>query len=167
VAPSFASVSGQSVDIPMQVSLRLGGAYAFSLPSARLTVGLDGVLGFIPYETTDTHASTTSKLPGLLVTGAYMRDVAPAVAVGGGVGAGVVWWSGLGDNSVISPGVSVSGAIAMPTVEAQLRASWALRSDLFLVLAPTIIYSKPTSGLESAISALWRFDVNVGAGYRF
>ncbi len=168
VAPSFASVSGQPVEIPTQLSLRLGGAYAFPLPSARLTVGLDGVLSFIPYTMMDNSGSHTSNLPGLLATAAYLYDVTPTISIGGGVGAGVVWWTGLRENSVLTTGLtSLSGPFLMPTFEAELRATWALRSDLFLVLAPEIIYSKPMGGLDGAISALWRFDINVGAGYRF
>jgi hypothetical protein len=166
VAPSFTSVSGQDIDIPMQLAIRIGGAYAFPLPSAQLTVGLDGVLAFVPYQTTD-GGNGTSTLPGILATGAYMRDVAPKLSIGAGVGAGVIWWSGLGSSSVIAPSVSVAGAIAMPSVEAELRATFAVLPQLFVVLAPQVLYSKPTSGLEQDISALWRFNINVGAGYRF
>jgi hypothetical protein len=159
-------VSVPGFDLPVQVSVRIGGAYAFPLPSARLTVGVDGVLGFIPYDK-EMGGHVISKLPGLLVTAAYMRDITPTVSIGGGLGAGVVWWTGLGNTNPFSGELTVSGAIPMPTGQAELRGTWAFSPDLFVVLAPAIIYSKPTSGLEDAISAVWRFDFNVGAGYRF
>ena len=169
-APSFATVSGRDVAVPVMFAARLGGAYAFPLgESARVAVGVDGLLALLPYTTSDAMPrKSTSSLPGVLATARYVRDVAPNIAVGGGIGAGVVWWSGLGaGNPFADAGVVISGAIPMPTVEVGASGEYAIRPDLFVALSPRLVYSKTTRGLGDSLSALWRLDVNVGAGYRF
>jgi Tetratricopeptide repeat len=169
VAPSFATVGRASVELPVMFALRIGGAYSFLLPSARVNVALDGVFALLRYQTnTAAQADMTSTLPGFILSADYMRDVTSKLSVGGGVGFGVIWWTGLANgNPFVNPGTEVDGAIPMPTFEAELRATMDLRSDLFVILAPELLYSRATSGLSDSLSGLWRFDVNVGAGYRF
>lgn len=169
LAPSFATVRQGSVELPVMFAMRIGAARSFLLPSARLNLALEGVLALLPYQT-DTAAPTnaTSTLPGVLLSGHYMRDVGSRFSVGGGVGLGVIWWAGLGaGNPFVAPMTEVTGAIPMPTFEAEVRATMNVRSDLFVILAPQLLYSRATSGLSDSFSALWRFDVNMGAGYRF
>ncbi|HEX2658725.1 MAG TPA: tetratricopeptide repeat protein [Polyangia bacterium] len=166
--PAFASVSGPSVDLPVLFGARAGARYAFALPSARLTVGLDGVIAVLPYQAIGSTTKTNSSLPGVLARAEYLHDVAPRLSVGAGVGAGVTWWSGLGDgNPFADPNVMITGAIPMPTFQGGLRATFDLLPDVYAVLAPELTYSIPTKGLDSSVSSLVRIDVDVGVGYRF
>jgi tetratricopeptide (TPR) repeat protein len=168
-APSFAKVSGRTIDLPVLFALRIGGGYAFPLRSARLTVGVDGSLALLPYQTTDAAPSkSTSTLAGVLATARYLRELTPGMSVGGGLGVGVVWWSGLGArNPFADADIAVAGSIPMPTLQAGLQATFDLGGELFVVAAPELLYSKATSGLDQSLSGLWRFNANVGLGYRF
>jgi hypothetical protein len=167
LAPSFATVSGVAVDLPVLFALRVGGSYAFPMgPNARIVAGADGTLAVLPYSTdANPPAKSNSTLPGFLLSGRFMYDVLPWLSAGGGVGAGVLWWSGLGDGNPFD--VVTTGSIPMPTFEVQARGEASVTRELFVVLAPSLLYSKATSGLGAAVSGMWRFDVNVGAGYRF
>ena len=56
----------------------------------------------------------------------------------------------------------------MPTLQVGLRAEYALGGRFFLALSPELLLSKTTSeGLSQAVSSVRRFDIDVGAGYRF
>ena len=72
----------------------------------------------------------------------------------------------------------LSGTVALVTgasknigkgiaLEVGASGEYAIRPDLFVALSPRLVYSKTTRGLGDSLSALWRLDVNVGAGYRF
>ena len=168
VAPSFASVSGRPVDLPVLFALRAGARYAIALPSWRLTVGLDGVMAFLPYQADRATSKSNSTLPGVVARAEYLRELTPRLSAGAGVGAGVIWWSGLGDgNPFAGQDVMITGAIPMPTFQGGLRATFDLLPELYAVLAPELTYSLPTKGLDKSVSALVRVDVNLGVGYRF
>jgi hypothetical protein len=169
LGPSFGTVGRSSVEFPVMLAIRIGATYSFQLPSARLNVALDAMFARLPYQTnTATPADETSTLPGFLVSGHYMRDVSSRFSVGGGVGVGMIWWVGLGaGNPFVDSTTEVTGAIPMPTFEAEVRATMDVRPDLFVIVAPQLLSSLATSGLSDSFSALWRFDLNVGAGYRF
>ena len=85
------------------------------------------------------------------------------------LGAGVIWWAGLkAGNPFTVEAVAASGAIPMPTFQAGLRVDYLIGRGLFLELAPEFLVSETTSaGLSDSVSAVDRFDINIGAGYAF
>jgi hypothetical protein len=169
VGPSFASLSGRPVDMPVLLTARVGGSYVLRLPVGSLALGAEGLVALLPYTTTEaTPRESQSSLLGFLAAARLMRALTPKLTVGGGLGVGVLWWSGLGENNpFVDQDIDVNGAVPMPTFELGLRGEWTMRPDFFLAFAPQALYSIPTSGLSNGFDGLWRLDVTVGAGYRF
>jgi hypothetical protein len=170
VAPSFVGFSGKEIDAPVVFTARVGGAYVLPvLGGDRIRVGLEGTISVLPYTTPDGSSKQSSSFWGLLVTGNYVYPILPELIVGGGVGAGVVWWDGLkAGNPFTVDQVAASGAIPMPTFQVGLKIEYLVSRNFFAELAPAFVYSATTSaGLSDSVSAVERFDINVGAGYLF
>ncbi len=80
------------------------------------------------------------------------------LSIGGGIAAGVVWWAGLADgNPFTASDAVVSGAIPMPSFGLSLHADDRITPHLLTTRA----------GLTQQTSSVSRFDLDLGAGYRF
>jgi hypothetical protein len=123
----------------------------------------------LPYTTDEAMPrDSNSSLLGFLATGRFVHAFTPKLGAGADVGAGVLWWKGLGPkNPFVDNTVVITGAIPMPTFEFGLRGELELPRGVYLALAPRVLYSVATSGLADSFSGLWRFDFNLGAGWRF
>ena len=170
LAPSVVGFSStKQIDAPVLFSARVSGAYALPVMNDRLMVGLDGVVSFLPYTAIDQTSKGNTSFWGFLLTARYLYPLNAAFSVGGGLGAGVIWWAGLQSNNPFTvEGVPASGAIPMPTAQVGLRAQYLVSRSLFVVLAPEFLVSATTSaGLSDSVSAVERFDIDIGAGYSF
>ena len=166
--PAFPKFSGKSLDQPLLLSVRAGGAYTFDVaPQQAVDVGLSLSYAPIQYRTTDTSTTVTSGFWGLLVGGTYRYRVIPELDVQGELGAGVVWWTGLGAaNPFTVGGAGASGAVPMPSFLVGVGANYRLPHSVFVFAEPALVVSKTTSdGLSSAVSSVLRFDLAVGIGY--
>jgi tetratricopeptide (TPR) repeat protein len=173
-APAWIGFAGSDLEnSAVLFSARLAADHALPLGAraGELRVGAAATLTVLPYTNDATRARQTSSLWGLLVEARYLHRLraAPRLRLGGGVGAGVLWWSGLeAGNPFTSSGDAITGPIPMPTFEAAGRLEYDLPHGLYLALAPELVFSKTTaSGLTSTVSWLFRFDLAVGAGYAF
>jgi tetratricopeptide (TPR) repeat protein len=173
-APAWIGFSGGDLESSTVLfSARLAGSYALPLgaPDGELRIGVAAPFTVLPYTNDVTGARQGSSLWGLLAEARYLRrlQAAPRLRIGGGVGAGVLWWSGLeAGNPFTVGGRTVTGPIAMPTFQVGGRLEYELPRGLFVALAPEVVFSKTTSdGLTGSISWLFRFDLGVGVGYAF
>jgi tetratricopeptide (TPR) repeat protein len=166
--PSFPKFSGRDLDQALLFSLRVSGAYRLDLaPLASVDVGLALTYTPLQYRTTDTNAERSAGFWGALVTGTLRYRVAPALDLQGELGAGIVWWSGLGDmNPFTSTGLGASSALALPTGMIGLGASYEIYPKVFVLAEPTLVFSKTGDGFANAVSSILRFDVSLGIGMR-
>jgi len=166
--PAFPSFSGRDLQEPTLLSVRLGAGYAIDLHTAGfLDVGVSGAYAPFQYRTLDTNANRSAGFWGLLANAKYRYRLAPALDIAGEVGAGVVWWSGLGDqNPFTDNGVGATGAVPMPSLLLGVGVVYHLPAHLSVFAQPTFLLSKTTGdGLSSAISSVSRFDLAIGLGY--
>ncbi len=166
--PAFPSFSGRDLQEPTVLSVRLGAGYAIDLHSAGvIDLGVSGAYAPFQYRTLNTNANQSAGFWGLLANGTYRYRVAPAFDLMGEVGAGVVWWSGLGEqNPFTTEGVAATGAVPMPSLLLGVGAVYHLPYNLSIFAEPTFLLSKTTGeGLSSAISSVSRFDIAFGVGY--
>ena len=167
--PSFPSFSGRDLQEPTMLSLRLGANYGIDLHGAGvIDVGLSGSYAPFQYRTIDAaNQNRSAGFWGLFADGDYRFRIAPGFDLLGELGAGVVWWSGIGDqNPFTSGGVAATGAVPMPSLLLGLGAAYHLLPNLSIFFEPTFLLSKTTGdGLTSAISSVSRFDLAFGVGY--
>ncbi len=169
VGPAFPSFSGRDLQEPTMLSLRLGANYAIDLHGAGvIDVGISGSYAPFQYRTIDAaNENRSAGFWGLLADGDYRFRIAPGFDLLGEVGAGVVWWSGIGaNNPFTTDGVAATGAVPMPSLLLGLGAVYHLLPNLSVFFEPTFLLSKTTGdGLTSAISSVSRFDLAFGVGY--
>jgi opacity protein-like surface antigen len=167
--PSFPSFSGRDLQEPTMLSLRLGANYGIDLHGAGvIDVGISGSYAPFQYRTIDTaNQNQSAGFWGLLADGDYRFRIAPGFDLLGEVGAGVVWWSGIGaNNPFTTDGVAATGAVPMPSLLLGLGAVYHLLPSLSIFFEPTFLLSKTTGdGLTSAVSSVSRFDLAFGVGY--
>jgi hypothetical protein len=167
--PAFPSFSGRDLQEPTLLSLRLGANYGIDLHGAGvIDVGISGSYAPFQYTSIDPTAEKRSAgFWGLLADGNYRFRIAPGFDLLGEVGAGVVWWSGLGSNNPFTTdGVAATGAVPMPSLLLGLGAAYHVLPNLAVFFEPTFLLSKTTGdGLTSAISSVSRFDLAFGVGY--
>jgi len=172
LGPSFLGLSGASADkisAPVMFGFELGASYGFLQRPSELRAGVEMLYASLPYKNTNTGDDQSSSFWGAMLTVDYAYSVIEPLSLGGGVGAGIVWWAGLSDATPFTAAnASVSGAIPMPTFALSLHADYRITPHLFATLNPAFLYSKTTSaGLTAATSSVERFDLDVGAGYQF
>ncbi len=172
LGPSFIGLSGpKSISLPVMFSMQLGVSYEFLHGPSALRAGVTGTYAALPYHNADApYAQESSSFWGALLTADYAYRVIEPLAVGGGIGLGVIWWAGLGeDNPFTVTGAVVSGgAIPMPSLALSLHADYELTPHLFARFSPQLLLSKTTSaGLTGSVSSVRRFDLDFGVGYRF
>jgi tetratricopeptide (TPR) repeat protein len=172
LGPSFVGLSGASADkisAPVMFGFEVGASYGFLQRPSELRAGIEMLYAALPYTNIKTNDAQSSSFWGAMLTLDYAYRVIEPLSVGAGLGAGVIWWAGLADgNPFTAATASVSGAIPMPTFALSLHADYLITPHLFVTLNPAFLYSKTTSdGLTAATSSVHRFDLDVGAGYRF
>jgi hypothetical protein len=170
-APAWVGFAGRDLDTGSAVlfSATLAGSYVFPTRGPELRVGAQGSFSLLPFTNGDTGGRETSLLWGGLVTGSCLFRASPHLKLGGGGGAGVLWWSGLrtGNPFTVDGGAS-TGPVPLPTLEVGLRLEYEVERRWFFALAPDLVFSKTTSaGLTEAMSWVTRFDMSVGGGYTF
>ena len=166
--PAFPAFSGRDLQEPTLLSVRLGGGYVFDLHGAGvIDVGVSGAYAPFQYRTITTDANRSAGFWGLLATGTYRYRLVPSVDLLGEVGAGIVWWSGLGDaNPFTTDGVGATGPVPMPSLLLGVGVVYHLPGNFTVFAEPTFLLSKTTGdGLSSAISSVNRFDLAFGVGY--
>jgi tetratricopeptide (TPR) repeat protein len=165
---AFPRFSGRDLNEPALLSLRAGGAYTLAaLGPGKLDLGLSAAYAPVQYRSTDTNANHTSVFVGFLASATYRYRAAPALDVYGELGAGVLWWSGLGPaNPFTIDGVGASGPVPMPSLLVGVGAAYHVMDRLFVFAEPAYLLSKTTgAGLTAAISSISRFDLALGVGY--
>jgi hypothetical protein len=168
--PRFGGLEGSQ---PAQFAMRLGGEYTFDLGGpGYLDVGLG--LSFVPfsYSRIDTGASVGSSFWGVMAAGVYRYRLTRELELSGEIGVGVVWMTGIGEESpFVQPEAGTtgnvpgtSGALAMPSVSLGVAAIYRLPYRIFVYGQPGFLFSKTaTDGLT--ISSVSRFDFALGVGY--
>lgn len=170
LGPTFAGLSGKNnVSAPVMFGLQLGVAYDFLHGPSALRAGVKMLYAALPYTNTMTGDQQSSSLWGGLVTVDYAYRPIEQLSIGGGLGGGVVWWSGLQTgNPFTATGAVISGAIPMPTFGVSVHADYRFTPNFFATFNPGLLYSKTTSdGLTMGTSSMTRFDLDFGVGYQF
>ena len=170
LGPTFVGFSGRDISTPVLFGFQLGGSYDFLHGPSELRAGVQIDYASLPYTNVNlVNVQQSSSFWGALLTVDYGYRVLERLAVGGGLGLGVIWWAGLQEgNPFTVQGVSASGAIPMPSLALSLHADYFFTPHLFASLTPELLLSKTTSdGLSDAVSSVRRFDLDVGVGYRF
>jgi hypothetical protein len=170
VAPALIGFSGNDVEAPVMISMRLGASYGLPIGEAStVRLGAEALAAVLPYTNTMTAATQNSSMVGFMLTARYLFRPIPKLALGGGIGGGVVWWGGLEvGNPFTEQMVGADAPIPMPSLQVGLRAEYDLASRVFVALSPELLLSKTTSdGLTQSISSVRRFDIDVGVGFRF
>jgi hypothetical protein len=106
-----------------------------------------------------------------MAAGVYRYRMTRELELSGELGVGVVWWTGVGEESPFvkpDPGSTnvpgTSGALAMPSVLVGVAAIYRLPYRLFVYAQPALTYSATaTDGLT--ISSVSRIDLAIGVGY--
>jgi hypothetical protein len=166
--PAFPKFSGKTLDQPTLLSVRAGAGYTFDVaPLQAIDLGLSLAYAPIQYRTTDTNTSETAGFWGLMVGGTYRYRVIPELDIKGELGAGVVWWTGLGSaNPFTVGGAGASGPVPMPSLLVGVGADYRLPHSVFLFAEPALVVSKTTGdGLSAAVSSVLRIDIAIGIGY--
>jgi hypothetical protein len=166
--PAFPKFSGRDLDQATLLAIRAGGGYRFDVaPRMAVDAGLSLAYAPLEYRTTDTSAHETAGFWGLMASGTFRYRAAPSLDLAGELGAGFVWWSGLGDmNPFTAGGAGASGPVAMPSLLLGVGASYEVGYNVFLFAEPTFLFSKTTGdGFNSAVSSVLRFDLALGIGY--
>jgi len=151
------------------LSLRLGANYAIDLHGAGvIDVGISGSYAPFQYRTIDAaNKNQSAGFWGLFADGDYRFRIAPGFDLLGEVGAGVVWWSGIGDQNPFTTGaVAATGAVPMPSLLLGVGGVYHVLPNFSVFFEPTFLLSKTTGdGLTSAISSVSRFELAFGVGY--
>jgi Tetratricopeptide repeat len=168
IGAAFPRFSGRDLDQPALLTVRGGAGYAFVLaPDQALDLGL--VLSYtpLPYKTIASGTSQNAGFWGVLAAATYRYRVLPGLEIQGELGAGVVWWTGLGEgNPFTVGGAGSSGPVPMPSLFAGVAASYQLGRGVSVFAQPAFVFSKTTGdGLSSAVSSVSRFELAVGLGY--
>ena len=167
--PAFPSFSGRDLQEPTMLSLRLGANYAIDLHGAGvIDVGISGSYAPFQYRTIDAaNQNESAGFWGLLADGDYRFRIAPGFDLLGEIGAGVVWWSGIGaNNPFTTDGVGATGAVPMPSLLLGVGGVYHVLPNFSVFFEPTFLLSKTTGdGLTSAISSVSRFELAFGVGY--
>jgi len=167
--PAFPSFSGRDLQEPTMLSLRLGANYAIDLHGAGvIDVGISGSYAPFQYRTIDAaNKNQSAGFWGLFADGDYRFRIAPGFDLLGEVGAGVVWWSGIGDQNPFTTGaVAATGAVPMPSLLLGVGGVYHVLPNFSVFFEPTFLLSKTTGdGLTSAISSVSRFELAFGVGY--
>jgi Tetratricopeptide repeat len=169
VAPALIWFTGKDLTSPVVFAAGAEGTYALVLRDALLRIGLEGLVTTVPFTNPVNNAQGTSALWGFLARARYLRRPRPDLVIGGGLGAGVMWWTGLveGNPFTVARAAS-SGPVPLPTFEIAVHAEHALTSRWLLALAPALIISKTTSaGLSDATSAVLRLELALRLAYAF
>jgi hypothetical protein len=156
---------GDGPSVPMQVSVRAGGAYTMHLGTLALDLGASGTLVPVPFETLDRMSSGTAMLVGLLANAAVRAPVAPKLELRGELGGGVVLMSGLAAMNPFTVGGAEAGMLAMPHVRVAAGLDYAVASSLMLTLTPAFAWSAAAGDLDPRISSIIRVDVLLGVAY--
>jgi hypothetical protein len=156
---------GDGPDVPVQLSIRAGGAYTLHFGSLALDLGAAGTLVPVPFETLDRASTGTAMLIGLLANAGVRAPVASGLELRGELGAGVVLMSGLVAGNPFTEGGAESGMLAMPHVRVAGGLDYAVAQDLMLTLTPAFGWSAAAADLDSKISSIIRFDVLLGVAY--
>jgi hypothetical protein len=155
---------GSAYDSPVQLVLRLGGAYTLHAGAhTEIDLGISGALTPVPFNTRDTPPqSGTSTMVGAFgtVTG---RQILGRVAIELGAGGGIVAWTGLGNSNIFTSGTA--STVIMPTFRVWAALDVTLAGGLFLTVGPAFSYSLSGSDLDPRIERVTSFQVLGGLGY--
>ncbi len=154
-----------NLDVPAQLSIRLGASYPMSFGGVGVAPGL--LINYTPIKFEDRATGTASLTSVLLnVTGTYA--VTDQITGRAELGFGVLIFGGLIEgNPFTEGGASTTGALSMPNVRFALGVDYQINDSLAASVTPiAFASSKPKEGLNEAIDTITRFDVLVGIGYR-
>jgi hypothetical protein len=157
------------LDTPIQFAAAIAGGYPLSI-NEQLQIELGAALSFtpVPYTTTSgEHGS--GALIGVIANVAPSYTIIPKLAARLDVGAGVLVFSGLGQdgNPFTAMGVAATGPLSTLHVRAAVSADYAVTPNLVLTATPLAFgYSPAPSGFDDSISSLTTLSFLAGVSYR-
>jgi len=167
---SFVSFGDPALKTDPLFALVAGAGYPIQLQEG-LTVELGGLLSYtpIPWENA-AQMSGTASLFGLLAnaSGVYEIAAVPGLAARADVGLGVQFFGGLGTPGTPFLEADESSDAPLTTFHTRLAvgAEYAVTPNIQVHAYPLVFGYSPKGQLRETISAVTRFDLLVGVGYR-
>lgn len=166
LGPSFVSL-GDGTPVLFSFGASLG--YPV-MTSGKMSVDLGGAftLTSVPWEDAGLGVSGTALISSVLANVGATYDINPKLSLRGEFGLGLLIFSGLADgNPFIPANMRATGALSAFNVRVAAGASYALTNNITLTALPVVFaYSPAPAGLNEDISALSRFEMMFGLGYR-
>ena len=167
--PSFVSLGDN--ETPVLFSLGAGLGYPKQFGKINADFGAAFTLTSVPWEGADLGMGTTTGtalMSSILANAGASYNINPKLSLRGEFGMGLLIFSGLADgNPFIPAGDSASGALSSFNVRIAAGANYALTDNIVVTALPIVFsYSPAPAGLTDDISALSRFEMMFGLGYR-
>ena len=164
-----AKIGAGSLSVPIEPTFALFGGYpVVHTPVLEVDFGLAASFTPVPYVNTISMEKLTGSFTQLLVDGGATYAVAPKIGVRGDLGIGLLFFGGIDQmgSPFTNAGAGTTGALAMGAIRAAVSGEYEVAPNVLATVTPAFSYSPAKSGLRSDISALTRFDMMIGVGYR-
>jgi len=165
--PALLRFGREDVDAPAAATFSLAAARTWNVHGHHLQLGVEGVFVPLPFTRLDGTSEATGWMCGGLVVGGVRIPLAPHWALGAQLGAGILWWGGLSEgNPFTYMGQAATGPVPLPSGRVRAEALYSLGHRFFLLLAPSVTFSKTVSaGLTHDIELVSRWELGFGLGY--
>jgi hypothetical protein len=166
VGPSYLSAGGDLDKLLLGVSA--GAAYPLHVDRVGIEPGVLVSYSPVPWESTESDASGTVGLIGLLANAGVTFPLGAGFGLRGDLGVGVLILSGVTkrENPFLEMGDVADGALGRAHLRLAAGVEYAVAPGFILSAQPVVSYSPAGSDLASSISSITRFEVLFGAGYR-
>lgn len=166
LGPSYLSAGGDLDKLLLGVSA--GVAYPLHVDRVGIEPGVLVSYSPVPWESTESDASGTVGLIGLLANAGVTFPLGSGFGLRGDLGVGILILSGVSkrENPFLEMGDVADGALSRAHLRLAAGVEFAVAPGFVLSAQPVVSYSPAGSDLASSISSITRFEVLLGAGYR-
>ncbi len=159
---------GSEVDVPAQVTIRLGAGYPMTFGKIGAEFGVLFTLTPVPWDSSYSDATGTAMLTSLLANAGFTYPIIPKLNVRGEVGLGGQFFSGLSEgNPFTLNGAGTTGALGVFNIRFGIGAEYTITDNIVVSATPIIFsYSPAPSNMRADVDSLTRFELMLGVGYK-